>query len=116
MTPAEQAAGLLALLVLMALPRFAQTGRALVGVSAGGLAVAVAMWFGWVQQLPQGLGNVAQALAVVLAAAAFGLGVLVRALVLAGRKRSWPKATDVVLSLVAVSAAALGLMGFFDML
>ena len=116
MTPAEQAIGLLFLLAIMALPRFAQTGRALAGLGAGGLAILVALWFGWVQQLPPGLGSLGQAIAVVATASAFALGVLVRALVLTGRKRGWPKATDAVLSLGAVALAGLSLMAIFDML
>lgn len=116
MTPAAQSVGLLFLLAVMALPRLAQTGRALVVLTAGGVVVLVALWFGWVEQLPQGLGNVGQAVAVVATGAAFALGVIVRALVLVGRRRGWPKATDAVLSLGAVAVAGLSLMGFFDML
>ena len=116
MTPAEQAIGLLFLLAVMAIPRLAQIGRALTILAAGGVVVLVALWFGWVEQLPQGLGNVGQAIAVAATAAAFALGVVVRALVLLGRKRGWPKATDAVLSLGAVALAGLSLMGFFDML
>ena len=115
-TPAEQSVGLLFLVAVMALPRLAQSGRMLAGIAAGGAVVGLALWFGWVEQLPQGLGNVAQAVAVVVTAAAFGLGVVVRALVLLGRKRGWPKAADAVLSLGAVAVAGLSLLGFFDML
>ena len=85
-------------------------------LAAGGVVVLVALWFGWVEQLPQGLGNVGQAIAVAATAAAFALGVAVRALVLLVRKRGWPKATDAVLSLGAVALAGLSLMEFFDML
>lgn len=113
MTPGEQAIGLLFLLAVMALAR---TGRALVIVAVGGVIVLLSLWFGWVEQLPQGLGNLGQAIAVIATAAAFALGVLVRALVLYGRKCGWPKAMDAVLSLGAVAAAGFGLMGFFDML
>jgi hypothetical protein len=116
MTPEEQAIGLVFLVAVMALPRFAQIGRALAILTVGGAVVLVALWFGWVEQLPQGLGNVGQAIAVVATAAAFALGVLVRALVLVGRMRGWPKVTDAVLSLGAVAVAGLSLMGFFDML
>ena len=116
MTPTEQSVGLLFLLAVMALPRFAQTWRALAGIAAAGVVVLTGLWFGWVEQLPQGLGNVGQAIAVVATAAAFALGVIVRALVLVGRKRGWPKATDAVLSLGAMAVAGLSLMGFFDML
>lgn len=116
MTPAEQAIGLVFLLAVMALPRFAQSGRMLAGMAAGGLVVLVGLWFGWVEQLPHGLGNVGQAVAVVVTAAAYALGVMVRALVLLGRKRGWPKATDAALSLGAMAVAGLSLMGFFDML
>lgn len=116
MTPVEQAAGLLFLLAVMAVPRWAQTGRALGMTVAGGLLVLAALWFGWVERLPHGLGNLGQAVALAATAAAFGLGVLVRALVLLGRQRGWPKATEAVLSLGAVAVAGLGLLGFFDML
>ncbi|MEO6301038.1 MAG: hypothetical protein ABIV25_10960 [Paracoccaceae bacterium] len=116
MTPAEQSIGVLFLLAVMALPRLAQSGRALAVTLAVGTAVLAALWFGWVEQLPQGLGNVAQAGAVVLTAAAFALGVTVRALVLIGRKRGWPKATDAVLSISAVAVAGLSLLAIFDML
>ena len=116
MNPDEQAIGLLFLLAVMALPRFAQSGRALAILTAGGAVVLVALWFGWVEQLPQGLGNVGQAIAVVATAAAFALGVLVRALVLFGRKRGWPNVMDAVLSLGAVGVAGLSLMAIFDML
>ena len=116
MTPDEQAIGLLFLLVVMAVPRVAQSGRALAVLAAGGVVFLVALWFGWVQQLPQGLGNLGQAIAVIATAVAFALGVLVRALVLMGRKRGWPKVVDVGLSLGAVALAGLGLMAFFDML
>lgn len=116
MTPVEQSVWLLFLLSVMALPRLAQSGRALAGIAAAGAIVLVALWFGWVEQLPQGLGNVAQAIGVVSAAAALLLGVAVRALVLSGRKRGWPKAADAGLSLGAVALAGLSLMGIFDML
>jgi len=116
MTPAEQSIGVLFLLAVMALPRLARTGRTLSVILAAGTLVFVALWFGWVEQLPHGLGNVAQAVAVVLTAAAFALGVAVRALVLVGRKRGWPKATDAVLSLGAVAVAGFGLLAIFDML
>ena len=116
MTPDEQVIGLLFLLAVMALPRYAQTGRMLAILAAGGAVVLLALWFGWVEQLPQGLGNVGQAIAVVATAAAFALGVLVRALVLYGRKRGWPKVMDAALSLGAVALAGLSLMWIFDML
>ena len=116
MTPPEQAIGLLFLLAVMALPRLAKTGRALAMIAAGGVVVLLALWFGWVEQLPPGLGSLGQAIAVVATAAAFALGVFVRALVLTGRKRGWPKATDAVLSLGAVAFAGLSLMAIFDML
>ena len=116
MTPIEQALGLFVLLGLMALPRLAMNGRVLTGILAAGMVVATVLWFGWVEQLPNGLGNVAQALGVALAAAAFGLGVAVRAVVLFGRKRGWPKATDALLSLATVAVMGLGLLIFFDML
>ena len=115
MTPMEQAFGVLALIVIMAVPRIAQSGRALAGVVLAGLAVVLALWFGWVQRLPPGLGSVGQAVAVLLAATAFGFAALVRAVVLAGRKRGWSAAVDAGLSLGAVFLAGLGLMGFFDM-
>lgn len=115
MTPVEQGIGVFVLLVFMAVPRLAQTGRALGAVLLAGAAVVLALWFGWVEQLPQGLGNVGQAVAVALAAAAFGIGVLVRAVVLFGRRRGWPRAVDMGLSLGAVVTAGLGLMGIFDM-
>ena len=116
MTPVEQGIGVCVLLVMMAVPRLAQTGRGLGAVLLVGVAVVLALWFGWVEQLPQGLGNVAQAMAVLLAAAAFGIGVLVRAVVLFVRKRGWPKMVDAGLSLGAVALAGLGLMATFDML
>ena len=116
MRVAEQAISLLFLLAVMAVPRLAQTWRALAGIAAAGVVVLTGLWFGWVEQLPQGLGNVGQAIAVVATAAAFALGVLVRALVLWGRKRGWPKAMDLVLSLGAVALAGLSLMAIFDML
>ncbi len=116
MTPVEQILALLFLLAVMALPRLAQTAGALMMMAFGGSAIGLALWFGWVEQLPQGLGNLGQAIAVVGTAAAFALGVLVRALVLMARKRGWPKATDAVLSLGAVAAAGLTLLGIFDML
>ena len=116
MTPAEQTIAVLYLLAIMALPRLARNGRMLAGMAAGGSLVLAGLWFGWVEQLPQGLGNLGQAVAVAFTAAAFALGVLVRALVLTGRKRGWPKATDAVLSLGAVAAAGLSLLAIFDML
>ena len=116
MTPVEQGIGVFVLLVIMAVPRLAQSLRALGAVVLTGAAVVLALWFGWVEQLPQGLGNVGQAIAVALAAAAFGIGVLVRAVVLVGRRREWLGAVEAGLSLAAVAMAGLGLMGFFDML
>ena len=116
MTPVEQGIGVFVLLMIMAAPRLAQSLRSLGVVVLVGVAVLLALWFGWVEQLPQGLGNVGQAIAVMLAAVAFGIGVLVRATVLFGRRRGWPGAVDAGLSLGAVVVAGLGLMGFFDML
>ena len=116
MTPAEQTAGVIFLLAVMAVPRLAQSSKALLVVMTVGVAVVLALWFGWVERLPQGLGNVGQAIGVALVAAAFAIGVLVRGMVLFGRKRGWPSATDAGVSLGAVALAGLGLMGLFDML
>ena len=116
MNPDEQTLAVLFLLAVMALPRVARNGRVLAGLASGGVLVLVALWFGWVEQLPPGLGSLGQAMAVVFTAAAFALGVVVRALVLTSRRRGWPKATDAVLSLGTVALAGLSLLAIFDML
>ena len=116
MNPEEPVIWLPFLLAVMALPRLTQTGRMLAILATGGAVVLLALWFGWVEQLPPGLGSLGQAIAVVATSAAFALGVLVRAVVLYGRKRRWPKVMDAVLSLGAVALAGLSLMRIFDML
>lgn len=65
-----------------AVPVLMPSGRWLAGLAALGAVAAFAAWFGWVERQTDGLAAGVAALLVLSVAAAFALGVLVRALVL----------------------------------
>jgi hypothetical protein len=114
---ALQSIGALAgLFAVMAVPRLAQGWRLLLLLTIAGAVIGAAFWFGWAANLASATDRAVPLIGLIAVGAAFGFGVLIRAVVLFGRMRGWPKITDLVMNLGVAVMFSYGFLRLFDVL
>jgi hypothetical protein len=104
------------LIALMLVPRAAHSGRGLVVAVLAGVVIGGAVWFGWAANLPTATDRAVPLIGMIVAGAAFGFGVLARGVVLMGRARGWPGATDILMTCGVAVMFSYGFLRLFDVL
>ena len=109
-------AALAGLIGVMLVPRAVHNALGLGLAVLVGVVVGAAVWFGWAAGLPTAADRAVPLIGIIAAGAAFGFGVLTRGVVLVGRARGWPGATDIVMTCSVAVMFGYGFLRLFDVL
>lgn len=104
--------GVVALVVIFLLPRFAQGPRGLAVVAGAGITAALLSW-ALARLAPEPIASVVYLVAGAAAILALFLGILLRGVVLIGKARGWPAMADLVLTVGGVVLLTLSFLRLF---